>query len=145
MTRKKSVVDTVSESVVNPIEDEDTLDLKKDSQYLKARAALFVGKFCKEVLNERLRQIEKFGDQSHLPHKGPMGDVNLSEHEAKALCQLAFKVHRGTWFHIHFEEFCEAYNSEDTVHLRGELVQLIATLTAHVQAIDEGAAWRLEK
>ena len=125
MTRKKSVVDTVSESVVNPIEDEDTLDLKKDSQYLKARAALFVGKFCKEVLNERLRQIEKFGDQSHLP--------------------LAFKVRRGAWFHIHFEEFCEAYNAEDTVSLRGELVQLIATLTAHVQAIDEVANWRLEK
>lgn len=145
MTKRKSVVDSVSESVAKTIEEEDTLDLKNDTQYLKARAALFIGKFSKDVLNERLRQIEKFGDKSHLPHKGPMGDVNLSEHEAKALCQLAFKVHRGTWFHIHFEEFCEAYNSEDTVHLRGELVQLIATLTAHVQAIDEGAAWRLEK
>lgn len=139
-------MDSVSESVAKTIEEEDTLDLKNDTQYLKARAALFIGKFSKEVLNERLRQIEKFGSQSHIHDKPEsLGSFVPDDKEARDICDVVFRNHKGTWFNIHYEEFCEAFCAVNTAHLRKELVQLIATLTAHVQAIDERSSERMGK
>lgn len=110
----------------------------KDIQLAKVKTALFLGRFTKEVLKERLRQIDKFNDQSHLPDKSEsIGDFVPNEQEAKAVCDTVFRFGKGTWFHIHFEEFCEAWCASNPQDMRKELVQLIATLTAHVQAIDE--------
>jgi hypothetical protein len=142
MTSKRSVAGMIAESVAKGmLRDEsleDTLDMKNDSGYLKAKAALFIGRFSKEILNERLRQIDKFHNQSYLPDKSEsIGDFVPNEHEAKAVCDTVFRFKKGTWFHIHFEEFCEAWCASNPQDMRKELVQLIATLTAHVQAMDE--------
>jgi hypothetical protein len=150
MTKKKSVVDSAIESVNNNMTVyeglEDTLNLNNDSSYLKAKAALFVGRFSKEVLSERMRQIEKFGSQSHIPDKPEsLGSFVPDDKEARDICDVVFRNHKGTWFNIHYEEFCEAFCAVNTAHLRKELVQLIATLTAHVQAIDERSSERMGK
>ncbi len=111
----------------------------KDKQLAKVKSALFLGRFTKEVLKERLRQIDLHpSDGTLLPDKSEsIGDFVPNEHEAKAVCDTVFRFGKGTWFHIHFEEFCEAWCASNPQDMRKELVQLIATLTAHVQAMDE--------
>lgn len=54
-------------------------------------------------------------------------------------CDREHKEGRGSWFSIHIEELAEAMEAAvlgDTVELRKELIQTIATLTAHVEHID---------
>lgn len=59
--------------------------------------------------------------------------------KAKEYCDTEHKAGQGSWFSIHIEELTEALEAAalgDTEALRIELVQLAATVTAHVEAID---------
>lgn len=63
----------------------------------------------------------------------------LSANLAKEYTDVEHKSGNGSWFSIHVEELAEALEAAalgDTVALRTELVQLAATVTAHIEAID---------
>ena len=58
---------------------------------------------------------------------------------AKEYCQSEHEGNYGSWFSIHVEELAEALEQAalgDTAKMRAELIQLAATCTAHVEAID---------
>lgn len=114
-----------------------------------------------QILSERHAQDAKWGEQNH-PDISPrihMGEA-MAQHPraleifskqvaryygvphvdvARASCDNEHKRGQGSWFSIHIEELGEALEAAvlgDTVALRTELVQLAATVTAHIEAID---------
>lgn len=107
-----------------------------------------------DILGERERQDKKWGEQNH-PDISPRirWEANPAVHttrvaryygvltadEARGQCDNEHKRDKGSWFTIHIEELGEALEAAgrgDTVALRTELVQLAATVTAHIEAID---------
>lgn len=116
-----------------------------------------------EVQAERARQDQKWGQQNH-PDLSPavypptrpelMDRANylriqlvtvaryyglLPAAEARIHCDSEHKRGQGSWFSIHIEELAEAMEAAvlgDTVELRKELIQTMATLAAHVEHID---------
>lgn len=111
-----------------------------------------------EVLEERARQVEKWGVQNH-----PSFDKRLtvwdggakpesmaaqyeipSEKRAKFLCQWAEKNGDLTWMHIAVEELAEACGAcnDKPARLREELIQLQAVLLAWVACLDRNGASR---
>lgn len=92
-----------------------------------------------DVAVERKRQIEKHGDQSHLPD----GTSSTYVHQADAhrdITDRAFKAGRLTWRHILAEEFFEALAETEPAKLRAELVQVAAVCVAWCEAIDKRGA-----
>lgn len=102
-----------------------------------------------EVIGERKRQDAKWGEQNHPDLSPNVAGYSLSDvagyygistaDDARRACDSEHKHGQGSWFSIHVEELGEALEaavSGDTVALRAELVQLAATVTAHVEAID---------
>lgn len=116
-----------------------------------------------QILTERHAQDEKWGEQNHPdlsplispPNRPEMMDranyrrielVKVARYygiptaaEARVECNNEHKQGNGSWFSIHVEELGEALEAAvlgDTVALRTELVQLAATVTAHIEAID---------
>ncbi|MET9729637.1 hypothetical protein ABZZ79_02920 [Streptomyces sp. NPDC006458] len=89
----------------------------------------------REVLAERARQDEKFGEQNH-----PDGTGNKSQQEAadaaRRWCQSAFGSGYGTWSDVLAEEVAEANGERDPAKLRAELVQVAAVAVAWIEAID---------
>jgi hypothetical protein len=117
-----------------------------------------------EIEQERAAQDVKWGEQNH-PDLSPflvgreqtgVGDLpEPRRREFMALCARYYglplaeraktytdtehKRGEGSWFTIHVEELAEALEAAvlgDEGALREELIQLAATATAHVQAID---------
>lgn len=116
-----------------------------------------------QILSERHAQDDKWGEQNH-PDLSPriyppqrsemMGNRNYmrvvqvqvakyygisTAAEARTACDHEHARGQGSWFSIHTEELGEALEAAvngDTVALRKELVQLAATVTAHIEAID---------
>ena len=111
----------------------------------------------RDVLDERQRQYEKWGEQNHKNGTGP-GQLNrlaqtdlidvfsgppsakmvpcCSAEHGKRLCDAATNNGKLTWGHILFEEVCEAFEESDPVKLRAELVQVAAVAVAWIEAID---------
>jgi len=94
-----------------------------------------------EVLAERIRQDEKWGEQNHPDGTGTDDnwtgtpfDVAADFHRRE--CQGAAARGEVTWAHIALEEDYEAYAETDPVKLRAELIQSIAVKVAWVEAID---------
>jgi len=102
------------------------------------------------VMNERTRQDEKWGDQSHLPDgTGPSvrwygsSDLILWEKsasiaacDAKDRCQVHTENGTLTWLDILVEEVAEAFAEDDPTKLRAELVQVAAVAMQWIEAID---------
>lgn len=87
-----------------------------------------------EVAQERLRQVDKWGEQDH-----PDGTELRYERErdaAQGICDQRFTDGEGSWLDILREEFYEAAAERDPARLRTELIQVAAVATAWVEAID---------
>lgn len=101
-------------------------------------------RFVLGMLNERGRQIKKFGPQREIPcvpddwspEETPGGRVIAREHMAKAACDAAFAEGKGTWAHIMLEEAAEVIDAADDGARCEELVQLATVCMAWVEAIE---------
>ena len=91
-------------------------------------------KVVREVVEERIKQDAKWGEQNHPDGTGHnwqwMADTK------RKLCQEAFADGDGAWMHILVEEVYEAFAEDDPVKLRAELIQVAAVAVAWVEAID---------
>jgi len=113
-----------------------------------------MAKAIQDIINERLRQLEKHGDQSHLPD-GTGPDIELDNLPvvgwgtvsaerlaawAKARCKAASQNEGGngtiTYEQILTEEWAEAIAESDPTKLREELVQLATVAVAWIEKID---------
>lgn len=93
-----------------------------------------------EVLAERIRQDDRWGEQNHPDGTGVTPEqIKLAEN-AKAMCQQAFAEGRGDWAHVLFEEVREALAESGLPQLRAELVQIAAVAVAWIEAIDRRSA-----
>lgn len=101
-----------------------------------------------EVLAERARQDEKWGEQNHPSGTGP--DVQWPVHAwggAKAVAEVAkdrtdWRAREGglTYLDILHEEVAEAFAEKDEQALRAELVQVAAVAVQWIEAIDRREA-----
>lgn len=104
-----------------------------------SRGALVPGAaVMREVIQERVRQDAKWGEQNHPDGTGSEFHVDQAEN-ARRTCDLFFKKGLGTWAHILREEVFEAFAESDPVKLREELVQVAAVAVAWIEAIDRRA------
>jgi hypothetical protein len=94
----------------------------------------------KDLMDERFRQHETHGDQSHLPD-GTGGTYweRLATIE-RMHCERAFMRGSGTYRHILAEEVAEAFAESDPALLRAELVQVAAVAVQWIEAIDKREA-----
>lgn len=96
-----------------------------------------------EVLAERVRQDEKWGEQNHPDGTGSLKQ-RLAADDAKAACDQVFAEGRGDWAHILFEEVREALAESNPAALRTELLQVAAVAVNWVEAIDRRATSKEE-
>ena len=87
-----------------------------------------------DVANERGRQDEKWGQQSH--PDGTSREYKAVAEASKRLCDARHKQGVGTWRDILKEEFHEAMAETSPPALRAELVQVAAVAVAWIEAID---------
>lgn len=93
-----------------------------------------VGVLC-EVLAERRRQDEKWGEQNHPDGTG--GDsAQVMAESAKLSCDYAAKRGEVTYRHILKEEVAEALAETDKARLRDELIQVAAVCVQWVEKLD---------
>ena len=90
-----------------------------------------------EVVDERIRQDEKWGEQNH--PDGTNSTFRSAAEQAKQVCDYHHRHGTGTWRHILHEEVCEAFAESDPAKLRAELIQVAAVAVAWVEAIDRRA------
>lgn len=102
-----------------------------------------------EVLAERGRQHEKWGQQDHIDGTGSYGGLltlRLAEaQQARAACKAA---NPDTWHLILREEVAEAFSETDPAALRAELVQVAAVAVQWIETIDRRQAkakWQAPK
>jgi hypothetical protein len=87
------------------------------------------------VADERRRQNEIWGEQSHPDGTGRPGDAALAD-AARKRCDSAFKAGKGTYRHILEKEVFEAFAETDKLFLRAELVQVAAVATAWIEKLE---------
>lgn len=96
-----------------------------------------------EVLAERARQDERWGEQNHPVHdpEDPAGVFLLGrsyaalEQEAKA----RFAAGRRSWALVELEEVFEALSAKTPEEARAEFIQVAAVAVAAVESIDRQA------
>lgn len=99
--------------------------------------ALDVDRIAKEVLDERLRQAEKYPhSESGLPDGTGGGARSTWEATARNACDRADREGRLTFAEIFDEESAEVLNATDEAHLRKELLQCGAVIFKWVADID---------
>lgn len=87
-----------------------------------------------DILEERLRQEDQWGEQNHPDGTG--GNAGLLAEWAREACQRAAASGTVTWQHILLEEVYEAFAETDPAALRAELIQVAAVAAAWAEAID---------
>lgn len=101
-----------------------------------------IANVCGEIIAERCRQDERFGEQNHPDGTGLDFD-DIRAEEARFGCELLAKSGALTWRAILREEVAEAFAESDPPKLREELLQVAAVAVAWVQAIDRHSIpWR---
>jgi hypothetical protein len=90
------------------------------------------------ILEERVRQDAKWGEQNHCDGTG--AEYKQMADAARASCDRAAKEGRLTWKHILTEEFMEAMAESDVNKLENELIQTIAVGVSWLEAI-----WRRDR
>lgn len=104
-----------------------------------------------EIADERERQDDKWGEQNHPDGTGPEVIYELSgtaaqmAASARAECEHAFKMGRGTWLDVLLEEVAEGFAEKEPAKLRAELLQAAAVAVAWVEAIDRRTAAESEE
>ncbi|MBK7823587.1 MAG: hypothetical protein IPJ61_21610 [Tessaracoccus sp.] len=98
----------------------------------------------REVMDERVRQHDKWGEQNHKDGTGPLlvwadRAAGAAVHAFRNRCEYRFRMGNGTWSDIALEEIAEALAEEDPALLRAELIQVAAVAVAWVEAIDRRA------
>lgn len=102
-----------------------------------------------DVVAERARQDEKWGEQNHPDGTGPVSEplhwlvtTNAAHLAVQATYDTDLHAGQGdvTWTHILLEEVFEALAEEDHDKLRVELIQVAAVATQWVEAIDRREA-----
>jgi hypothetical protein len=88
-----------------------------------------------DILEERLRQEDQWGEQNHPDGTGLPYDAETAE-AARTRCQEAAAGGTVTWRNILFEEVWEAMAEDDPARLRDELIQVAAVAAAWAEAID---------
>lgn len=99
-----------------------------------------MGAVLTDIADERTRQDERWGKQSH-PSFGRPRDLNLAnsmEILGKLVCEAAAKEGHLAWKHILEEEVQEVNNARTLIDLRKELIQVAAVAVAWVESIDRG-------
>lgn len=109
----------------------------------------FAARVLEEVSHERGRQINKHGDQSHLPDGTGDDRHLLRDVERPTYGTLAYKARSHTdarseskgdgsvtFADVLLEEVFEAVAESDEIALRKELIQVAAVCVQWVQAID---------
>ncbi|MGW2550025.1 hypothetical protein [Streptomyces sp. NPDC001635] len=92
-----------------------------------------------EVLAERIRQDQKWGEQNHPDGTGNKSQQDYAE-QARRWCQAAFGSGYGTWADVLAEEVAEANAEREPAKLRAELIQVAAVAVAWVEALDRRTA-----
>lgn len=87
-----------------------------------------------DVVDERLRQERKWGQQNHLDGTGRLGSRYLADYY-RAVCQ-ANTPETDNWQDILAEEVFEAFAEDEPSLLRKELIQIAAVAVAWAEAID---------
>jgi hypothetical protein len=96
---------------------------------------------AREVLNERFRQIRKWGPQTHPSGTSPNSYMAGRSMKSYAAILKAWNDERAdngeaTWAPILLEEIFEAMESDDIQNLRTELIQSMAVIAAWIEDID---------
>lgn len=94
---------------------------------------------AEEVVRERARQDELWGEQNHENGTGRPGSAELRD-RLRSRCDERFAGHKGAWDDILVEEVAEALAESDPTLLRAELIQIAAVAVAWAEAIDRKAA-----
>ncbi|MEU6496420.1 MULTISPECIES: NUDIX hydrolase [unclassified Streptomyces] len=97
--------------------------------------SVITNRVLSEVLAERIRQDEKWGEQNHNDGTGNKSQQDYAE-QARRWCQSAFGSGYGTWADVLAEEVAEANAERDPARLRTELLQVAAVAVAWIEAID---------
>lgn len=92
-------------------------------------------KVCDEVARERIRQHERWGEQS-LPDGTGGDEFGWGADMARVECEDAVDDGYVTFRHVLAEEVAEAFAESDPEKLRAELVQVAACAIQWVEAID---------
>jgi hypothetical protein len=87
-----------------------------------------------EIFAERERQHDKFGIQDH--PNGTREEFREVSAEMRELCDSNFKIGKGTWLNIFFEEVYEVACETNVKNLRIELIQVAAVSCAWIESID---------
>lgn len=92
----------------------------------------------KEIVTERARQDDKFGEQNHTDGTGMPFDRDVADWKRQE-CDRRHRAGIGTWRDILDEEIAEAYAETDPANLRDELIQVAAVAVAWAECIDRRA------
>lgn len=92
-----------------------------------------------EVIQERVRQDEKWGEQNHPDGTGLSWEIEAAK-SARRVCDRKADLGTVSWADILHEEYAEALAERDVERLREELVQVAAVAVAWIEAIDRRAA-----
>lgn len=90
---------------------------------------------AREVIQERVRQDARWGEQNH-PDGTGVPSMQAAAERSRLVCDLNFRRGKGSWADILREEFHEALAESDPARLREELLQVAAVAVAWVEAID---------
>lgn len=93
-----------------------------------------MGTILTQIAEERQRQHEQWGRQSHPDGTGE--EYAVWADAAREVCDREHRAGTGTWAHILAEEFFEAMAEDDTEKLRKELIQVAAVAVSWVEDID---------
>lgn len=97
---------------------------------------LIEARIYNDVVTERQRQDEMWGDQNHYSDgTDPMFEIDREA--ARSLCNAEARKGETNWTSILLEEVFEAVSEyEDTDKLRAELIQVAAVSVAWIESID---------
>lgn len=88
-----------------------------------------------EVVAERARQDDRWGEQNHPDGTGSPAQIARSE-STRRDCEAAAASDRLTWCDVLREEVAEAFAESDPGLLRAELLQVAAVAMAWVEHLD---------
>ena len=94
---------------------------------------------AREVIQERVRQEARWGEQNH-PDGTGLYQQQAAAENARRVCDNNFRRGKGSWADILREEFAEVLAESDPARLREELIQVAAVAIAWTEAIDRRGA-----
>ncbi|MEW2164360.1 hypothetical protein AB0912_15410 [Streptomyces sp. NPDC007084] len=106
---------------------------------MTANPMIATDRVLQEVLAERVRQDERWGEQNH-PDGTALTEDRDRANRARHVCESMARMGQLTWRDVLHEEEQEAFAESDPAKLRAELVQVAAVAVAWIAAIDRRTA-----